>query len=613
MDKRQYSVDLSRALDALGFSYNCIKYRQKSWEMCASHASKYLSEVENITVFCAGSKAEGLSRLLEGDIDFLLSLNDFICYGSEKEMESNMLTSMSIEDLKEIKNESPELLYRRGDQFKKNENDSKDHYRTELKQSSFEFNTVKPKNHVTDTDEKDEKLGEENTNDLLSETVAESLEQLQDHTKNPRESNFKQANKTKNIKYDGVFLMDTENVAAGYAILKVVHLDEKKLLSAFIGIEGKAIVHAQMLRDGETIISSEQFLSKNYEYEKDEEIITIAGPAGRSIPDEWVCETDAVFSIPCICKRINHAWVSRKRKFDWPSKELIAEISKLDGHVVPVGFKGSHTSGIEWRICYTLAEIKLVQSFNETQIKLHALLKIVGKRLLQTKCSDITSYILKNIILWMTEKMPTEKFQTKNLFGLLKVALKFLKQTIQKRCLPNYMIPERNLYDGKLTENERINVLKVLDELICRQNFIENHKELELLSKYIHIVTCKPDLIEYMDVNRLQLESTFRQYSEEIWEDRIYNFVPVCLETCISLKSLVTLSKLLGVNSKTKEMVIERVFWWLTGWKEGDDINNQESTNPFWSWNDSGDIISKSKQYRRNWMGGSGIHYSLKI
>ena len=599
MDKRQYSVNLSRALDALGFSYNCIKYRQKSWEMfenLTSDESKHLSfEADNITVLIAGSKAEGLSRLLEGDTDLMLSLNDFICYGSEKEMESNMLTSMSIEDLKEIKNESPELLYRRGGQFKKDENESKDHYRTELKQSSFEFNTVKAKNHVTDTDEKDEKLGEENTNDLQSETVAESLEQLQDLTKNPRESNFKQANKTKNIKYDGVFLMDTKNVAAGYAILKVVHLDEN-----FNGKEGEAIfVHAQMLRDGETIISSEQFLSKNYE--EDEDTATIAGPALRSFRDESIgslWEIDAVFSIPCICKRINHAWVSRKRKFDWPSKELIAEISKLDGHVVPVGFKGSHTSGIEWRICYTLAEIKLVQSFNETQIKLHALLKIVGKRLLQTKCSDITSYILKNIILWMTEKMPTEKFQTKNLFGLLRVALKFLKQTIQKRCLPNYMIQERNLYDGKLTENERINVIKVLDELICGKNFIENYKELELLSKYIHIATCKPDLIEYMDVNRLQLESTFRQYSEEIWYDSVYNFVPVCLETCISLKSLVILSKLLGVNSKTKEMVVKRVFWWLTGWKERDDINNQESTNPFWSWSDSGDIISKSEQYR---------------
>ena len=590
MDKRQYSVNLSRALDALGFSYNCIKYRQKSWEMCGENLSsdegKHLSfEVDNITVLIAGSKAEGLSQLFEGDIDSMVSLDNFICYGSEKEMESNILTSVSIKDINEIKNESPELLYRSGDQFKKDENDSKDHYRTELKQSSFEFNTVKAKNHVTDTDEKDEKLGEEDISDLQSETVVESLEQLQDLTKNPRKTNMKQANKTKAIKYDGVFFIDTENVAAGYAILKVGRLEP----DAFYGFVGSAIVRAQMMRDGEKIISSEQFFSKIYDYEEYAYTTTISGPATRVFRNEWIGifnETDWVFSIPCICKRINHAWVSRKRKFDWPSKELIAEISKLDGHVVPVGFKGSHTSGIEWRICYTLAEIKLVQSFNETQIKLHALLKIVGKRLLQTKCSDITSYILKNIILWMTEKMPTEKFQTKNLFGLLKVALKFLKQTIQKRCLPNYMIPERNLYDGILTENERINVLKVLDELICGKNFIENHKELELLSKYIHIATCKPDLIEYMDVNRLQLESTFRQYWEEIGEDRMYNFVPVCLETCISLKSLVTLSKLLGVNSRTKEMVVKRVFWWLTGWKEGDagdDINNEESTNHFWS------------------------------
>ena len=227
--------------------------------------------------------------------------------------------------------------------------------------------------------------------------------------------------------------------------------------------------------------------------------------------------------------------MSRERKFDWPRKELIDEISTLDGHVVPVGFKGSITSSIEWRICYTLAEIKLVQSFNETQVKLHALLKIVGKSLLHKKCPDFTSYILKNILLWMSEKIPPEKFQIENLFGLLRVALKFLKHTIQKRYLPNYMIPERNLYERKLPENERIDVLKVLDELICGGYFIERYKELELLSKHVHIAAYKPYLVEYMNSNRLQLESVFRQYWKEIYEDRVYNFVPVCLEKSTNL------------------------------------------------------------------------------
>ena len=612
-------MNLSKALDALGFSYDCIKHRQKSWEMCGENVSNQSNNIEdNITVFMAGSKAEGLSRLLEGDLDLMLSVNDFICYGNEREMESNMLmnpiTKVSIKDGNEIQNESPDIVYSRaGKQLELADNESKDHYRTELKQGSFEFKTVKVKKQATGTDEKVEKLGNENVCDLKSDGVVESVEQCQDLTKNPGETNLEHANEAKNIKYDGVFLMDTKNVAAGYTMLKVVHLDEKKLLNAFTGLEGKAIVEAQVKRNGETILSSDRFLYKYYEKDLEEDTETIAGPSGRSLRNEFcgsAFESDSVCSIPCICRRINHLWLSRVRKFDWPRKELINEISTLDGHVVPVGFKDSNTSSIEWRICYTLAEIKLVQSFNETQLKLHALLKIVGKSLLNKKSPDITSYILKNILLWMSEKIPPEKFQNGNLFGLLRVALKFLKRTIQKRYLPNYMIPERNLYDGKLPENERIDVLKVLDELTCGGYFIERYKELELLSKHMHIAAYKPDLVEYMNSNRLQLESIFRQYWKEIYEARVNRFVPVCLEKCTSLKSVVTLCKILGVSLKTKELVIERVFWWITGWKEEDigdgrigdnsnvdDSNGEHSTNPFWSWTDSGNIIHKSVPY----------------
>ena len=66
-------MNLSKALDALGFSYDCIKHRQKSWEMCGENVSNQSNNIaHNITVFMAGSKAEGLSRLLEGDLDLML-------------------------------------------------------------------------------------------------------------------------------------------------------------------------------------------------------------------------------------------------------------------------------------------------------------------------------------------------------------------------------------------------------------------------------------------------------------------------------------------------------------------------------------------------------------
>ena len=107
------------------------------------------------------------------------------CYGNEREMESNMLmnpiTKVSLKDGNEIQNESPDIVYSRtGTQLELVENESKDRYRTELKQGSFEFKTVKFENQVTDTDEKVEKNGNENVCDLKSDGVVESIEQCQD-------------------------------------------------------------------------------------------------------------------------------------------------------------------------------------------------------------------------------------------------------------------------------------------------------------------------------------------------------------------------------------------------------------------------------------------------
>ena len=641
MDRKTYSLHLSRALDALGFSYRCIKQRQKSWEICSENLTA--DEDENVTDMIAGSKAEGVSRLLEGDYDLMVSLNDFVCYGGVEDMESDILTNMlnwENNDLKKndkakCKNDEADLgntviIYSRTGKTitGTKEETSKVHFNTGINPNSSETQDAKSNGQtrfIGDTDatvayecthvlkceleETGEQLDKyiienteetnkghrngnatclekssENVDDYLTESIEEKMDTGQ--------SNISAAGN-----FDGVFVMDTDHVSPGYTKVKVLRLNETKLLNSFT-TEGKAVLYAMIEQNGDNILSSERFIAKAYEADEDEDTETVAGPAGRSLESDWnICDTDSVYSIPCICKRINYAWANRKRKFDWPNKVLFGEISKLNGHIVPVGFKGSKNSNIEWRICYTMSEIKLVQSFNETQIKLHALLKMVGKGLLRSNCPDITSYILKNVLLWMAEKISPAKFEIENLYGLLKVALKFLTQMIRVRCLPNYMIPERNLFQGKLIRVERREVLKVLDELINDMDFfIEKYDELGFLSQYIRLSMHESKLVDYMEMNRLQMETIFRKYWREIWEARLYNFVPVCLEECVCLKSLVTLCTILGVSSKTKELVVEKIFWWITGRKQDKGCRKRGDEdgdiNPYWCWNVSGDIIA---------------------
>ena len=581
MDRKTYSFYLSKALDALGFSYECIKHRQESWKLCSEHLTA--DEDENVTDLIAGSKAEGVSRMLEGDYDLMVSLNNFICYGSKDDMAVKNQRENDEQEEKTV------ILYQRTntEHQTKQESDVCDKVCVNEFKSNIELlnkadESIRgidyhPKANRTDV--ASEKFNETDTQELCTEFTS-------------KDENDEQ--------YDGVFLMDTENVSQGYTILQVLHLNDGKLYSKQIQ-EQSAIADAKTERDGSFVLSSSIFSALAYKCDEDEYTESVAGPAGRSVANKdhgIICDTDSVFCIPCVCKQINKSWSERKRRSGWPERKLIEEISSLDGHVVPVGFKGSETNDIEWRICYTLSEIKLIQSFNETQIKLHAIIKIVGKKLLQTKCPDITSYILKNVLLWMAEKIPTKHFIIENLYGLLMVALKFLRHTIRERNLLNYMIPKRNLYFGKLPENERKEVLNVLDNVIdSRDIFIETHKELAFLSKYIHIAVNDPDLIQYMETNKLKLEVLFRQNWREIWEDRVFNFLPLCLEQCSCLKCIVTLCEMVNASTKVKHLVIERVFWWLTG-RFDDEIGKSEnedyirSGDAYWMWDENGDIQS---------------------
>jgi hypothetical protein len=561
MDRKKYSFYLSEALDALGFSYECIKHRQKSWELCGDHLTA--DEDENVTDLIAGSKAEGVSRVFEGDYDLMVSLNNFICYGSIDDMAIKSDTVLhKNNDYKGVTT----ILYQRTNQHSDNI-EEKENYRADNIQW-----------HVDMFNDPDETI---TVKDIPQNEVACRKLDKSD---------------TKN-QIDGIFLMDTENISPGYTILKVMHLEEKKLLDTQIQ-EQVALASAKVDRNGSCILSSKVFSDKAYECDEDEYTESVAGPAGRSDANKdfgIICDSDSVFCIPCVCKAINKSWSERRRKFGWPGREVIDEVSKLDGHVVPVGFKGSETSNIEWRICYTLSEIKLIQSFNETQIKLHALIKIVGKKILHPKCPDITSYILKNLLLWMAEKIPTECFIIENLYGLLMVALKYLRHTIKERNLPNYMIPKRNLYFGKLPEEERKEVLNVLDDVInCKCAFIETYEEFSILSRYIRIAVNDHHLIRYMESNRLDLEILFRQNWREIWEDRVYNFLPLCLEQSPCLKAIVSLCDMVNASSKIKQIVVERVFWWVTGRNDGEAVKADEAcvanSDAYWKWDENGVI-----------------------
>ncbi|KAH3733677.1 hypothetical protein DPMN_040110 [Dreissena polymorpha] len=64
---------------------------------------------------------------------------------------------------------------------------------------------------------------------------------------------------------------------------------------------------------------------------------------------------------------------------------------------------------------------------------------------MKPKNKEITSYVLKNIILWQAENTPQTEFHERNLLHWLHDGLRELRTAIEIKQLRYYMIPDRNL------------------------------------------------------------------------------------------------------------------------------------------------------------------------
>lgn len=190
----------------------------------------------------------------------------------------------------------------------------------------------------------------------------------------------------------------------------------------------------------------------------------ISGPS-TPLTDKY-SNTDNVYCFKCFCPGILEKWVTRHRRHGWPSQDTIDELSRLDGHVVPVGFKESLDMYREWRICYSLAELHLMRNLNETQLKVYILLKQLSKSVLKPFCKNLTSYLMKNVVFWISERKGIKEFDKDLLTDRLFDCLIYLRSCVIEKNLPSYMIPERNLLAGRLDIQGRQQLINLLSDLL---------------------------------------------------------------------------------------------------------------------------------------------------
>ncbi|KAL4234149.1 hypothetical protein ACF0H5_005802 [Mactra antiquata] len=263
----------------------------------------------------------------------------------------------------------------------------------------------------------------------------------------------------------------SRNTAPGYTLLKLISLQEADYSMRFyrclVDIDGKLSLSSDDLKQclKELFIRTSHWPRKNGKFAMSRDN---QGPSCQMESLNGQQSEDVVAAIPCDCPRLISAWRNRPRPYDWPSRELINNVSSLKAHAVPVGYKGSPLHFLEWRIYFTLGEIRLIEHLNECQIKLIILLKMIAQEELKPICREMSSYVMKNIVLWLAESFPSALFQERNIIKLLINSLKVLKQCIRNRKFPSYMIESRNLFADRISDIEALQLCQKIDTCLCQ-------------------------------------------------------------------------------------------------------------------------------------------------
>ncbi|KAH3834239.1 uncharacterized protein LOC127880244 [Dreissena polymorpha] len=223
--------------------------------------------------------------------------------------------------------------------------------------------------------------------------------------------------------------------------------------------------------------------------------------AGPSLPFTiGYSNADLVYAFRCHCPSILHRWASRSRH--WPPFNIVEKVVSMGAFLTPVGFKGSENNHIEWRICFNTGEAELMINLNDAQIKLYVLLKMIGKDVLKPRHKEITSYMLKNIVLWLAEKNPQSMFHEKSLFFWIRESLLELRTALSKKQLPYYMIPERNLMAATgVTDTQNRRWIATLTDMLD-----EGPAIIRRLPLIRQAIISHPDPFIWYNTRRIELE-----------------------------------------------------------------------------------------------------------
>ncbi|XP_052085921.1 uncharacterized protein LOC127723378 isoform X2 [Mytilus californianus] len=161
-------------------------------------------------------------------------------------------------------------------------------------------------------------------------------------------------------------------------------------------------------------------------------------------------------------------WIYRRRRWQWPFDGLVESITRYGILLVPIGPKYNENEELWWRLSFSVAEKKLCHSYNYTQLLCYSLLKMTLKNVINKNdhVKDLLcSYFMKTTLFWVSEEISIDQFQVSNLMACFELCLDKLTKCIDVCYLPNYFIPEQNLFKGKINTSNNKTLLSVFTDV----------------------------------------------------------------------------------------------------------------------------------------------------
>ncbi|XP_061173326.1 uncharacterized protein LOC133182497 [Saccostrea echinata] len=232
----------------------------------------------------------------------------------------------------------------------------------------------------------------------------------------------------------------------------------------------------QHIREAATKISNEYFLSNEVFLRSFQRHLTKGVRHGPCMleKDDFGTEHDRAFCFEYKDWPIYaNEWVSRRRKYGWPSSDLVKNIMRNGCHLMAIGSKSQdytefkysmpeenpqwREDPFQWRLSFSVAEKKLVYSFNDTQFLTFGILKLLNNEVfskdpIMKNC--LCSYFLKTLMFWTIEDTPSEYWKPERLVFCVEVCLKRLIEWLDIGFCPNYFVRENNMFQGKVRESE---------------------------------------------------------------------------------------------------------------------------------------------------------------